>query len=267
MPGVPSEMKQMFEESVFDELRQLADGQVVMARKLKCFGTGESNIAEMIGPVMKRGRNPLINCTVTAGDITLHIIATAKDRTTAEEMIEKDEEMLREILGQLVYGIDDQTLSHVVAEKLISSKKTIAIAESCTGGLLAKLLTDIPGSSDYFLQGWVTYSNDSKIKQLGVPANLIEEYGAVSSKVACAMAEGAKKNSTSNLAISITGIAGPTGATIEKPLGLVYICITSDIDTGGELKSITKKFVFSGNRAAIRLRAATNALNILRLTL
>ena len=267
MPGVPSEMKQMFEESVFDQLKQLADGQFVVVKKLKCFGTGESNIAGMIGDIMQRGRNPLVNCTASSGDITLHIIATAKNEKTANEMIEKDEKVLREILGEFVYGTDDQTLAGVVAEKLISNKKTIAVAESCTGGLLGKLLTDIPGSSDYFLQSWVTYSNKSKIKELGVDAELIEKEGAVSSKVAQAMAEGAKKNSASDLAIAITGIAGPTGETSEKPLGLVYICLTSDIGADAEPKSITEKFVFPGSRAYVRGRAALTALNILRLSL
>ena len=181
MPGVPAEMKQMFEESVLAELKRFAPeseqvGMVV--QKLKCFGAGESSIAEKLGELMRRGRNPLINCTAQYGVITLHIIATAKDKDKAQQMAEKDEKLLTELLGELVYGTGEQTLAEVVGEKLAQQKKTIAVAESCTGGCLAKLLTDIPGASRYFTHGWVTYSDTAKVSELGVPADLIEKHGA-----------------------------------------------------------------------------------------
>ncbi len=259
LPGVPSEMKQMFGESVLTELQQFASGQAVVIRKLRCFGTGESNIAELIDPLMQRGRNPLVNCTASCGVITLTITATAKDKDKARQMVEKDEKILRDKLGELVYGTDEQTLAEVVGEKLVQQKKTIAVAESCTGGFIAKLLTDIPGASRYFTHGWVTYSNDAKTSELGVPAHLVEKYGAVSEEVAQAMAQGARKRAGTAFAIGVTGIAGPADGSERKPAGLVYISIDSDN------RCETKRFIFFGGRDIIRLRAAQTALNMLRL--
>ncbi len=259
LPGVPSEMKRMFEESVLPELKRLSTEQVVVVRKLRCFGTGESNIAESLGDIMQRGRNPLINCTVRHGVITLHIIATAKDKSQAQQMAEKDEKSLLNKLGELVYGTEEQTLAEVVGEKLAQQKHTIAVAESCTGGCIAKLLTDIPGASRYFTHGWVTYSNGAKTSELGVSAHLIEQHGAVSEQVAEAMARGARKRAGTTFAIGVTGIAGPSGANEKKPVGLVFISVDSDY--GCE----TKHFIFHHDRDSIRLRAAQTALNMLRL--
>lgn len=259
LPGVPSEMKQMFEESVSAELQKLAGAQTVIEKKLKCFGAGESTIAEILGDICLRSRNPLVNFTVEGGVITLHIIATASDKSTAVQIAGKDEKKLRKLLGDLVYGTGEQTLAEVVGKKLAQQKKTIAVAESCTGGTLAALITDIPGASRYFVQGWVTYSNKAKISELDVPADAIEKYASVSEQVAKAMAENARKKADTDFAIGITGIAGPTGDTEQKPIGLVYISVASD------KKCETKRFIFPGNRASIRLRAAQTALNLLRI--
>ena len=261
MPGVPSEMKQMFEESVLPELSKFTTGQAVVVRKLKCFGAGESSIATLLGKLMQRGRNPLINCTVHYGIITLHIIATAKEKSQAREMAEKDEKLLTELLGKLVYGTGEQTLAEVVGEKLAQQSKTVAVAESCTGGAVAKLLTDVPGASRYFTHGWVTYSNAAKTAELGVPAELIEKHGAVSGQVSAAMAKAAREKARADFAIGITGIAGPAGGSEQKPVGLVYISVNS----ANECE--TKRFVISGVRDFIRLRAAQTALNMLRLKL
>jgi nicotinamide-nucleotide amidase len=261
LPGVPSEMKQMVEESVLERLKEVGSGQVVIARKLRCFGSGESNISEMLGPVMERGRNPLINCTAGHGVVTLHIIAGGGDRDAAERMVDGAERMLREKLGNLVFGTGQQTLAEVVGQKLAQMKKTVAVAESCTGGTLGKLLTDVPGASRYFSHGWVTYSNDAKSRELGVLAELMEEYGAVSGEVALAMAGGARKRAGADFAIGITGIAGPAGGSEQKPVGLVYISV--DSDKGGK----SERFVLSGDRSVVRLRAAQTALNMLRLRL
>ena len=261
LPGVPMEAKRMFAESVLPEIERFAGGQAVVVKKLKCFGAGESTIAELLGTMMQRGRNPLINCTASSGIITLHIIATAEDKEKAEQMAEKDEKLLQSTLGELIYGVSDQSLAEVVGEKLAQQGKTIALAESCTGGLLAKLLTDIPGSSKYLTSGWITYSNEAKISELGVPADLIQEYGAVSEQVARAMAIGARKKAGTDYAVSITGIAGPTGGTEQKPVGLVYISV--DSENGCD----TKRCFFYHGRQFIRLRAAQTVLNILRLKL
>ena len=283
LPGVPAEMKEMFEGQVLPKLTAAAVDQVIVTRKLRCFGTGESAVAELIGDVMKRGRNPLINCTAKHGVITLHIVArrpdsrrktrgqaTAKDKNTAERMAEEDEKMLRKCLGELVYGVGEQTLAEVVGQKLARQKKTIAVAESCTGGVLAKLITDVAGASRYFTHGWVTYSDQAKTGELGVPSDLIERYGAVSEGVAEAMAVGARKKAKTDFAIGITGIAGPPRLLVadkrgdrseQKPVGLVYISVDAD------KHSETKRFIFSGNRRLIRLRAALTGLNMLRLQL
>ena len=261
LPGVPSEMKQMLEKSVLPELRQLPGRQAVAVRKLKCFGAGESTIAELLGPVMRRGRNPLINCTVKYGVINLDIIATAQNTNMAHQMADNDEKSLRKTLGELVFGAAEQTLAEVVGQELARQKKTLAVAESCTGGTLAGLLTDIPGASRYFTYGWVTYSNNAKISELGIPADLLEKYGAVSEQVAVAMARAARKKAEADFAIAITGIAGPTGGTEQKPVGLVHISV--DSNNGCQ----TKRCLFSHDRKYIRLRAAQTALNMLRLIL
>ncbi len=261
LPGVPSEMKRMFAESVLPELQRFTGEQAVVVRKLRCFGAGESTIAELLGDTCKRGRNPLVNCTVEYGIITLHIIATSGDKDTARQMAEKEEKTIRNMLGKLVYGTAEQCLAEVVGEQLILQKKTIAVAESCTGGTVAGLLTDIAGASKYFTHGWITYSNAAKIRELGVAADLIEKYGAVSEQVAQAMACNARKKARTDFAIGITGIAGPDGGTEQKPVGLVYISV--DSDNGCD----TKRCLFSHGRRSIRLRAAQTALNMLRLRL
>jgi len=259
LPGVPAEMKQMYTESVAPELEKIASGQFVLTRNIKCFGAGESKIAQMLGDLMRRGRVPLINCTVHCGIINLNISVAGTDKQKALQMLDADEKTLRKLLGDLVYGTEEQTLAEVVGKKLIEKNKTLAVAESCTGGLLAKLLTDNPGASKYFTFGWVTYSNEAKISELGVGPELIEKYGAVSEPVAEAMARGARQKAKADFALAITGIAGPEGGTGKKPVGLVYIALASE-------KHIeTKRFIFRYDRALTRLRAANTALNTLRL--
>jgi nicotinamide-nucleotide amidase len=263
-------MKQMFDKSILPRLKKPAlsgvegfsQGDVIITRKIRCIGAGESAIAEMMGDMMNRQRNPLINCTVDHGIITLHIIARAKDKRTAETMAAKDIERLCGILGRLVYGFDEQTLAKVVGQKLLEKKNTLAIAESCTGGLIAKMITDVPGSSGYFTYGWVTYSNEAKISELGVEKGLIDRFGAVSSEVAAAMAEGARKKSGADFAISITGIAGPEGGSEQKPVGLVYISIAFKDGVNTE-----KMLLGPRDRDFIRLRTSQHALNLLRLNL
>jgi nicotinamide-nucleotide amidase len=261
LPGVPSEAKEMFARSVLPHLRRNMPEQAVVVRKVNCYGAGESAIAELLGDMMERGRNPLINCTVSLGVITLHIVATAKSKDKARRMAEEAEKRLRNMLGSLVYGTEEQTLGEVVGLELARKGKTIALAESCTGGLLAKLLTDVPGASRYFTHGWITYANKAKIGELGVAAELIERCGAVSEEVARAMAKGAREKAHADYAIGITGIAGPTGGNEQKSVGLVYICIDSDAE------SKVNGYQLSGERTAVRRRAAQTALNMLRLEL
>jgi nicotinamide-nucleotide amidase len=262
LPGVPSEMKQMFDKSILPRIKKSAQGDFIVVRKVRCIGAGESAIAEMLGDSMNRERNPQINCTVDCGIITLCIVASAKDENEAESLAAQDVQRLCGILGKLAYGLDEQTLPQIVGQKLLDMKKTLAVAESCTGGLIAKMITDVPGSSRYFLGGWVTYSNQSKVSQLGVKKELIEQAGAVSSEVAVAIAAGAKQKSSADYAIAVTGIAGPQGGSEQKPVGLVYISIASPEGIHAE------KCLFGPrDRGFIRQRAAQTALNLLRLKL
>lgn len=258
MPGVPAEMEIMFANEVAPKLHALTGGQVIQVRKLHCFGAGESAIAQKLGDLMKRGRNPLINTTANVGAVTLYIVASAPTPEDAARMIEADERLLRSLVGEYIYGVDGQTLAEVVGQGLARNRQTVAVAESCTGGLVAKVLTDGAGSSDYFRQGWVTYSNESKVRELGVPAELIERHGAVSPEVAQAMATGARERANADFALAITGIAGPGGGTEQKPVGLVYISLAAPDGVQ------TRKCRFMPPREAVRLRAANTALDMLR---
>jgi len=261
LPGVPAEMKQIFEDDVFTELQEYAGEQVIVVQKLKCFGAAEAQIADKLGAMMERHRNPLINCTVSCGIITLAIIAQGEKQKQCEKLAEEDEKRLRSILGNLVYGSGDESLAEVVGRELARQGKNLSAAESCTGGLVSKLITDIPGTSRYFTHGWVTYADNAKIDELGVPEELINKYGAVSEEVARAMAQSARRKANTTFAIGISGIAGPGGGTKEKPVGLVHIALDSQVGC------VHQRMFFPRERDAIRLRAALTALNMLRLQL
>jgi len=262
MPGVPSEMKPMMENVVLEEIEKISNGSYVVIKKLKCFGCGESTIAEKLGSLMARDRNPLINCTVDIGIITLHIVATGESKIEAEKAADKDFCELKDMLGDLVYGTGNQTLGEVVGQRLLKNKQTLALAESCTAGLISKWITDLPGASEFYHFGWTTYSGLAKTLQLDVPSETIEQFGQVSGEVAIAMAVGARKRANSDFAISVTGIAGPTGGTNQKPVGLVYIAIDSPKGTNVHKFNFTRP-----DRHFIRTRTAQTALNLLRLSL
>ncbi len=262
MPGVPAEMKAMFELSVLPRIRRRLGGPVVRSINLRCYGAGESTVAEILGDRMRRGRNPLVNCTVSEGIITLQVIAKAHTSQEAERRLEQERLELEKMLGNLVFGTGEDALQEVVGRLLSAQKKIVTVAESCTGGLVAKLLTDVPGSSEYFNFGWITYSNQAKIEQLGVPPALLEECGAVSEPVAQAMAEGAIQKSHADCAIGITGIAGPGGGTEQKPVGLVYISVMNK-----GICHVHRCHFANAGRASVRLRTAQTALNLLRLEL
>ncbi len=254
MPGVPDEMKAMFDTLVRPELLEASDHRIVV-KKIHCFGVGESSLVSMLGRKMRRDRNPLINCTVDFGVITLHVIGVGKTLQEAQGLVEQDEVFIRETLGGLVFGLGNDTMAHVIGRLLLERQASLAVAESCTGGWVAKLITDVSGASAFFKQGWVTYCNESKMAQLGVSKKILETFGAVSAPVAEAMALGALKKSGAQHAIGVTGIAGPTGGTESKSVGLVFIGVASD--QGCDVK----KYVFSRDRACIRRRAAQSALH------
>jgi len=261
MPGVPKEMKAMFERDVLPFVAKRSGGAVILSRTLHTFGLGESAVAEMLGGLMDRTRNPSVGTTVSAGIVSLRINSRFDTPARAQAELQQTEALCRGAMGDLIYGADEQTLPQVMARMLLSSSRPMELttAESCTGGLLAKMLTDIPGSSAYFRQGWITYANEAKTQMLGVPADMIQRHGAVSQAVVGAMARGALDRTKADFALAISGIAGPDGGTPEKPVGTVCIGLASR-----SADCVTRTFSLLGDREMIRDRACKMALTMLR---
>ncbi len=258
MPGVPKEMKAMFESDALPTIREESGGAVILSRTLHTFGLGESAVAEMLGNLMDRTRNPSVGTTVSAGIVSLRINARFPSLDEARREVEQTEVACRKALGELIFAAEDETLADVISRLLKSAGQTVATAESCTGGLLAKMLTDLSGSSQYFTHGWVTYANQAKEQLLGVPRDLLEQHGAVSEPVVLAMSRGALERSGADFALAISGIAGPTGGTPTKPVGT--LCISLAWRDG----TLVRTFLLSGDREMVRDRACKMALTMLR---
>jgi len=258
MPGVPKEMKAMFTRSLLPEMQQAAGGATILSATLHTIGMGESNVGQKLGELMDRRRNPSVGTTVSGGVVSLRINSRFSTRAEAQQQLDATIAACRSVLGDLIYGRDEETPASVVGKLLTERSKTVATAESCTGGLIAKMLTDIAGSSRYFQCGWVTYSNIAKTEMLGVDPALIQAHGAVSESVVAAMAEGARRSAKADYALSISGIAGPDGGTPEKPVGTVCIGLAS------ATRTVTRTIRTPGDREMIRERTAKLALAILR---
>ncbi|NNM87153.1 MAG: competence/damage-inducible protein A [Phycisphaerae bacterium] len=260
VPGVPREMQAMFTQSILPRLGQLSQGLITRTYQLNTFGIGESVIGQRIADLMVRGANPSIGTTVHEGVVSVRIYARGS-AAQADAMVEDARGKIIQRLGNAIFSQQEQSLEEALAVLLNEYGPTIAVAESCTGGLLAQMLTSVPGASSYFQRGWVTYSDQAKVEELGVPPELLQTHGAVSEPVALAMAQGALCRAASQWALSITGIAGPDGGTAEKPVGLVYIGLAGP---GG---TTVRRNIFTGDRAGIRRRSAQMAMTILRLNL
>lgn len=261
VPGVPSEMRRMTEEHILPRLMPLAGQSCLVFRLVHTFGGGESDIAAKIADLMGRESNPLVGTTVAAGLVSVRIIARAAGREQARQMAEQMVQVVRGRLGEYAFGADEETLSSVVGQLLRLGRATLSVAESCTGGLLGELISAESGASDYFIGGVISYANRIKQSQLGVPEDLLAQHGAVSEPVAQTMATGVRERFCTDYAISITGVAGPTGGSPEKPVGLVYTALASP--TGVRVQ----RNVLPGDRHMVRLRASLTALNMLRLDL
>jgi len=260
-PGVPHEMEGLVASGLVPWLQDRAGGVVIRSRVLRIAGLGESLVEERVRDLI-HGTNPTVAPLAKQGEVHLRI--TAKGRPTeAESLIAGMETALRERLGDAVFGVDEQTLHEVTARLLIERRQTLAIAESCTGGMVAARLTEIPGSSAFLLAGFVAYSNEAKVRDLDVAPGLITEFGAVSAPVAEAMARGARDRAGAAVGLAVTGIAGPTGATPSKPIGLVYCSIV----TGDQVRTEELRFGEHPGRQGIRHLATQSALNLLRLVL
>ena len=273
MPGVPSEMKGMFARDVLPVVEKASAGAVILSRTLHTFGVGESAVAEMLGEHMMRSRNPSVGTTVSNGIVSLRVNARFDSRERAAEEIERTVEACRARLGDLIFGADEVTLQQAVAERLAASRTTVTTAESCTGGLLAKMLTDVPGSSDYFKTGFITYANEAKYERLGVSMEVLNVYGAVSEHVVSAMARNARRLAKADYALAISGVAGPSGGSDAKPVGTVSIALaysqTPAASAVGpknysESETQARTFLFPGDRAWVRDRSAKMALTMLR---
>ena len=262
LPGVPVEMKTMFGETLEPLIRSRSDGAII-SKTLHFAGICESALAEKVQDFLD-ATDPTVAPLAGQGRVRLRITTRAN---TEEEAQEKIRPVEREVIARLddyFFGEDDETLEGAVARLLEKRGATLALAESCTGGLLAKRLTDMPGSSAYFTEGLITYSNEAKERLLGVPHDLLLEHGAVSDPVARAMAEGARKTSGADYGLSVTGVAGPDGGTEEKPVGLVFVGISAAEGTSAEKLDLT---AWARSRDAIRERSTNRAFDLLRLRL
>ena len=258
-PGVPAEMKPMMERDVMAYLgKNFAGNWVIVSRTIKTTGLAESRVNQKVKDILKLKPPLTVGIYVHTESVDLNITAKAKNKRQAEKLLNPVERRISSRLKEYIYGKDAQTLEEVVAFALRKAKKTIAVAESCTGGLVSKRLTNISGSSRYFPLGLVVYSNKAKQSLLGIPQEALKESGEVSKEVAKTLAKNVKELAKTDLGLGITGIAGPTGATKDKPLGLTFIALATP------RKIQCEKFHFHGDRNAVRLRASQATLDMVR---
>ncbi len=258
LPGPPGELKAMFEAQCRPRLERIATGERIRSRVLKVVGLPESEVDQRIAPVYKAYANPVTTILATPGAIEIHLRARAASDAEAEALLTDLGDKVELALGDHVFSARGESLEEVVGMFLVMKHKTVAVAESCTGGLLSERLTRTPGSSNFFAGGAVCYSNELKTKLAGVPPSLIETHGAVSKPTAQALAEGIRQRAAASLGVGITGIAGPGGGTPEKPVGLVYIALADERGTE------VREFRFPGSRERIRQWASQAALEMVR---
>lgn len=259
LPGPPFEMEGMFENGVVPYLNSRFGSQgIILSKVLRTIGLGESSLEDEIKDLIRSQSNPTIALLARSGEIHVRITAKANTALAAEQHIAGVEKAVRDRIGSYIFGVNDETIELAVGEMLIRQKLTLALAESCTGGLISSRITDIPGSSEYLTGSVVCYSNDIKVSAVGVPEEILLAHGAVSEQTAIAMANGIRSAFKTAVGIGVTGIAGPGGAVPGKPVGLVYIAIAG---TNG---TVCHEHTFTGSRTAIKHRTANAALNHLR---
>lgn len=258
LPGPPSELEPLFESDCRARLARTASGQRLKTRVYKIVGLPESEVDHRIAPIYDAYDNPATTILATPDAIEVHLRARAPSDEEAEGLLSELGDKIELALGDHVFSTGGESLEEVVGMYLVLKQKTVAVAESCTGGLVSERLTRVPGSSTFFLGGAVPYSNKLKTMLAGVPATLIEECGAVSKPVAQALAEGIRKRTGASIGLGITGIAGPSGGTPEKPVGLVYIALADEPGT------LIREFRFPGNRKKIRHWASQASLEMIR---
>jgi nicotinamide-nucleotide amidase len=258
LPGPSSELSPIFDSQCLPRLERLAPGERIRTRVIKVAGLPESEVDRRLAPLYKPYQNPATTILATPGGIEVHFRARAATAQEAEALAGTLADQAEAALGEHVFSSRGETLEEVVGMYLVMKQKTLATAESCTGGLLSERLTRVPGSSNFYVGGAVCYSNELKTQLAGVPAQLIESHGAVSKPVAQAMAEGIRRRAAASIGVGITGIAGPGGAANGKPVGLVFIALADE--RGTEIR----EFHFPGDRQRVRWLASQSALEMLR---
>jgi nicotinamide-nucleotide amidase len=258
LPGPPWELKAMFEKQVLERLRAALPPAFIATRVIKVAMVPESTCDERIAPIYKKYPDVQTTILADAGEIQLHLRLRADSLAAAQQRVDALAGELEDELGDTVFSTGGESLEQIVAYYLEMRGATIAVAESCTGGMIAEHLTSISGSSRYFLGGAVVYSNELKTALADVPAPLIAQHGAVSRQVAGALAEGIRRRSNSTLGVGVTGIAGPTGGTEEKPVGLVFHALSDGVQT----EVVERKFI--GDRERVRTWATRQALDLVR---
>jgi nicotinamide-nucleotide amidase len=258
LPGPPREMRDVFRRHLTPLIEQ-EQTEVIAVRKFHLMGIGESSAEDRVMDLITGTQNPVLASYAGGGQVTFRLTGKAKTKEAVEAMMAPVEAAFRERLGQYIYSDSNENLEQQVIRLLTEKGKTIAVAESLTGGMLASALIDVAGASEVFQEGFVTYSEAAKNETLGVAVEIIEEKGIVSEEVAAAMARGAAEKAKTSVALSTTGVAGPSGGTEKTPVGTVCLGLYLD----GKVK--TRRVVFSGDRARIRFRAVRTALNWLRM--
>lgn len=259
LPGPPRELEPMFEKSIAPYLDRVQRGKkIIVSRIIKTTGLREAKVNKIAADLLQLKPPTTVGIYAKLGEVDLKIMAKTGREEMANNAIKNIEKKIKSRLKDYIFGYDDETLEGAVAKILLKKKKAIAISESCTGGLVSNRLTNVSGSSVYFKMGLVAYSNESKIKMLGVRPELIKKYGAVSREVALDMARGVMSRASADIGLGVTGIAGPTGGTKSKPVGLVYIAFASG------KKRIVKKLLFKGSREDVKFRASQAVLELTR---
>lgn len=257
LPGVPQELQAMFSASVAPVLKQRNSGQVLVTRNLHFVGIGESSLEELLADLLSEQTNPTLALYASGGTVRVRMAMKADTQEAGLELISPLEQEIRLRTKDYLYGTDGESLEQVVAQILLDRQLKLALAESCTGGLIGHRLTSVPGSSGFLNRGYVVYSNQAKMEDLGVKQTTLNRFGAVSEQTAREMAEGARLRAGADFGLAVTGIAGPGGGTPAKPVGLVYISLASSGDT------IVQQHLWKGTREQIKNRTALMALRLL----
>ena len=257
LPGVPSEMKEIFETLVLPVLRERAGGKIARRRVLRIAGMGESAVEQLVAPLYAKWSEDPVTILSSPGEVQLHLVARGTPDEADRKLAGMDADF-RAVLGDRIFGQDGDDLAVVVGRLLKESRRTIALAESCSGGLVSTLLTDVPGSSEYFLGSVVSYANSAKERLLGVAEDTLRAHGAVSAPAAREMARGVRERFDADVGVSVTGIAGPDGGTPEKPVGTVCMAVA------GLGEPYSRRTIFLGSRPEIRARAVQTALFMVR---